>query len=122
MRELRYAVLNEKNFVEHIIDIKENKEMNFAFSPKEIVQMFFPDKKIIEVSEKTGIAYVDSLFFQEHFTDPQPYPSWVWDKKQWVAPEKYPNNGCINFWEEKEKKWKAYSNEDLMTNESVCNI
>ena len=37
---------------------------------------------------------------------PSPYPSWVWDGSEWVAPVPMPDDGGAYLWDEDAQDWK----------------
>lgn len=112
MITLRYAILDNNNIVEHLIDIEE-LEKNSYFTSEQIIQKFFPDKKIIQQSEKTGEAKMGFYYYNNIFIQPRPYESWNWNGNEWIAPVKYPNNGKPNFWNEDDINWIPYTKEEL---------
>lgn len=112
MTTLKYAVLDENDIVEYIIDIDEVKK-NSSFTSYDIVKKFFPDKKIVQECDQTGKAQSGLLYHDNVFTQPCPYNSWKWNGSEWIAPVQYPENNRVNFWDEEKMNWLPYTEEEL---------
>jgi hypothetical protein len=51
-----------------------------------------------------GKAYLDGTWNGTQFIPLSPYPSWVWNENQWVAPIPMPEDGLYK-WNESEQNW-----------------
>lgn len=77
---------------------------------KELLQMLLPEAELLETTEATGIAYVDSDYDREagKFVPPQPFDSWTFSKStwSWSAPKAYPEvEGKFFIWDEESLDW-----------------
>lgn len=72
-----------------------------------VVQLFFPDNEVVEVTETTGDAYIGGDFTGQQFRPIQPYPSWTWsiENLRWNPPTEYPSDGLYYVWDEESKSW-----------------
>ena len=71
------------------------------------LQLMFEHSSIIEVTETTGTAYIDSEVIGGKFVPLKPFDSWVLDRKTatWNAPVKKPTGKNLYFWDEDALNW-----------------
>lgn len=77
---------------------------------EELLQMLLPEAELLETTEATGIAYIDSDYDREvgKFVPPQPFTSWAFDRTSWSwgAPKAYPQvEGKFFIWDEEQLDW-----------------
>lgn len=99
----KYAII-ENNVVNDIINIDTSLIDNDSIN--NILNIFFNNKLIIKQSKSTGNVYVGSFYKNNIFIQPPPFESWTLVEENWVAPEEYPKDGNVYFWNESEKNWK----------------
>ena len=97
-----YAILDEKNIVEDVIEADSDVSDN-------ILNYFFPNKKIILETKETGEARTTMLFLNNKFIIQKPYDSWILDKDSWSAPVEHPNDGNFYTWNEAIRQWEMIS-------------
>jgi hypothetical protein len=74
-----------------------------------IVQALLPEATLVEVTEATGVAYIDGPFLNGSFLPPKPFESWTLDEvnKTWIPPKPYPTTepGSFPEWNESKLDW-----------------
>jgi hypothetical protein len=62
------------------------------------------DGSLRNVFPSAGFTYNNE---EDIFYPPKPFPSWIFDinKKQWVAPVDFPQDGARYLWDEEIKQW-----------------
>ena len=50
-------------------------------------------------------AYIGGDYIDGYFYAPQPFPSWIRDQGNWLAPTPAPNNSPYTYWNEETLTW-----------------
>jgi hypothetical protein len=108
-----YAFLDEKNLVtEVIVGIDENQliegldpETWYGNFRGQVCKRTSYNGKIRKNYAGIGYSYDETL---DSFVPPQPFPSWILDKRnsQWKAPVAYPTDGFTYEWKEEKLAWE----------------
>lgn len=98
----KYAVISNNNLIEHLIDVEDENIEN----PQNIIEMFFPENKVINTKDFFGSPFVGGIFDGKMFMPPKPYESWTLKEYSWVAPKSYPDDGNIHVWNEDDLCWQ----------------
>lgn len=104
-----FAKINDSGIVEDVIAVDDAHE---ADGQKYINDVLGLDGRWIQTSFSgsfrkqfggPGFTYDEE---QDIFISPQPFPSWTLDENfDWIAPQEYPNDGKLYFWNNDSLSW-----------------
>lgn len=106
-----YALINSKNEVIEIFEIKKEYEEENK-NILELIKKQFGNGEFIKIDEYKGFISKSYTYDRKNnnFIPPKPYDSWVWSNslKNWVSPIPYPKieNDFSYEWDELLNNWK----------------
>ena len=87
--------------------IKDDKVINAILAESLGVAQDITGHTCVEIPENSKCR-IGSLYMNNDFTNPSPFPSWVYSQEvsDWIAPVTLPEDENIYNWSEDDLEWK----------------